>query len=60
MSPSSSPVRYPRRARASARFTATVDLPTPPLPLATATLYGTSCRSVPGRDASASSRAAGR
>ena len=37
MSASISPTFRPPRARATARFTATVDLPTPPLPEATAT-----------------------
>src|SRR5215472_1883274 len=36
MSASSSPTRAPDRCSAAARLTATVDLPTPPLPLATA------------------------
>src|SRR5687767_14364815 len=36
MSESMSPIRRPLLASASARFAATVDLPTPPLPLATA------------------------
>ena len=36
MSASSRPTERPVAARAQARFTATVDLPTPPLPLATA------------------------
>ena len=36
MSASSRPTRAPSSARASARFTAVVDLPTPPLPDATA------------------------
>ena len=36
MSASSSPTTRPRRARATARFTLTDDLPTPPLPEATA------------------------
>ena len=35
MSASSRPIRRPPRASATARFTATVDLPTPPLPDAT-------------------------
>ncbi len=42
MSASSSPVAKPCRASATARFTATVDLPTPPLPEATATMAFTS------------------
>src|SRR5688500_14583646 len=37
MSESSSPTRCPSWARRMARLVATVDLPTPPLPLATAT-----------------------
>src|ERR1700761_6999158 len=37
MSASSRPTRAPWSAQARARFTATVDLPTPPLPEATAT-----------------------
>ena len=36
MSASSSPTLSPNRASATARFAATVDLPTPPLPLPTA------------------------
>src|SRR5574337_1432489 len=39
-----SPTLAPARIRATARFAATVDLPTPPLPLATATVLST-----PGR-----------
>src|SRR2546430_7817782 len=38
MSASRTPTRAPWAAQASARFTATVDLPTPPLPEATATM----------------------
>ena len=38
MSASSSPTRWPRRVSASARLTDVVDLPTPPLPEATATM----------------------
>ena len=38
MSQSSRPTRAPRWVRAQARFTEQVDLPTPPLPLATATM----------------------
>src|SRR5690606_20856708 len=38
MSRSSSPTRKPERAAATARLTATVDLPTPPLADATATI----------------------
>src|SRR5260370_11507669 len=47
-SASSKPTLLPRFAKASARFTATVVLPTPPLPLATATRFftpGIGCRS---------------
>jgi hypothetical protein len=44
MSPSSSPVRDPMRARATARLTATVDLPTPPLPAPMASTCFTSGR----------------
>ena len=47
MSASSSPTRAPSRASASARLTAVVDLPTPPLPEATATtlrMPGSGCR----------------
>src|SRR5207245_11179532 len=40
-SASSNPTLLPRFAKASARFTATVVLPTPPLPLATATRFFT-------------------
>src|SRR5581483_3692030 len=50
-SASISPTRHPAAAIASARLTATVDLPTPPLPLATATTWrtpGTSRRLDPG------------
>ena len=42
MSASSKPVLWPWRASATARLTATVDLPTPPLPDATATIAFTS------------------
>ena len=42
MSASRSPTRWPSWARATARLAATVDLPTPPLPLATATTCRTS------------------
>ena len=35
------PTFAPARIRATARFAATVDLPTPPLPLATATVFFT-------------------
>ena len=41
MSASSKPVLQPSAASAAARFTATVDLPTPPLPEATAILWRT-------------------
>jgi hypothetical protein len=41
MSASSRPTRAPSRARLTARFTATVDLPTPPLPDATAIVFRT-------------------
>jgi hypothetical protein len=44
MSASKRPTRAPRSARPAARLTATVDLPTPPLPEATATTFLT-----PGR-----------
>ena len=49
MSASRMPTLAPCRAQASARFAATVDLPTPPLPEATATMFrtpasGESCR----------------
>ena len=39
MSASSTPTRAPSAASASARLAAVVDLPTPPLPLATATMF---------------------
>jgi hypothetical protein len=39
MSASSMPTRAPSAASASARFTAVVLLPTPPLPEATATMF---------------------
>ncbi len=39
MSASSTPTVAPSAASASARFTAVVDLPTPPLPLATAMMF---------------------
>src|ERR1700710_1366503 len=42
MSESSRPTRWPSCASATARLAATVDLPTPPLPLATATTWRTS------------------
>src|SRR6266850_36910 len=41
MSPSRMPTRPPQRASASARFTATVVLPTPPLPAPTAMMFFT-------------------
>ena len=41
MSASSTPTVAPSAANASARLTAVVDLPTPPLPLATATMFFT-------------------
>ena len=41
MSASSTPTFAPSAASASARFTAVVDLPTPPLPLATAMMFFT-------------------
>src|SRR5438093_5788571 len=47
-----SPTRAPLRARATARFTAVVDLPTPPLPAPTATMLrmpGTAWRPKPPR-----------
>src|SRR5688572_15821317 len=39
MSASNKPTFPPRRCSASARFTAVVDLPTPPLPEATTTMW---------------------
>ncbi len=39
MSASSTPTEAPSAASASARFTAVVDLPTPPLPEATAMMF---------------------
>ncbi len=39
MSASRSPAFRPRPARATAKFAATVDLPTPPLPLPTAMMF---------------------
>ena len=54
MSQSSNPTRWPLAARPRARFAATVDLPTPPLPLATATMART-----PGRPIFASCPACG-
>jgi hypothetical protein len=53
MSPSSTPTRPPQRASASARFTATVVLPTPPLPAPTAMTFftpGSGVRPVSGAD----------
>src|SRR5215212_7459305 len=47
MSPSSNPTRLPHLASAIAMFTATVVLPTPPLPAPTAITFltpGTACR----------------
>jgi hypothetical protein len=41
MSASSTPTLAPSAARASARLTAVVDLPTPPLPEATAMMFFT-------------------
>ena len=41
MSPSTIPTRLPRRASATARFTATVVLPTPPFPAPTAMTFFT-------------------
>src|ERR1700674_583744 len=41
MSPSKSPTRWPSCPRRTARLAATVDFPTPPLPLATATMCRT-------------------
>src|SRR3990167_3484796 len=41
MSTSARPTLRPRARRATARLTATVDFPTPPLPLATATILFT-------------------
>src|SRR5919204_1982047 len=41
MSASIRPTRWPCRCRARARLAATVDLPTPPLPEATATVWRT-------------------
>ena len=54
MSPSRMPTRLPHRASASARFTATVVLPTPPLPAPTAMTFftpGSGGRPVSGADA---------
>jgi hypothetical protein len=48
-SQSHSPVRRPCDWNAAARFAATVDLPTPPLPLATATIRFTPGRSSWGK-----------
>ena len=44
MSASATPTLYPLRARVMARFTATIDFPTPPLPLATAITLPTFAR----------------
>ncbi len=55
-SASRSPTRSPRDLRASARLTATVDFPTPPLPLATAmidVMPGSGSRALRARDAAA-------
>ena len=62
MSASSSPTRRPCAASATARFTAVVDLPTPPLPEATATIFATSGSSIGPCPAGAGApmRAAGR
>ncbi len=49
MSASSTPTRAPWAAQASARFAATVDLPTPPLPEATATIFLTPGNGFSGR-----------
>src|SRR6478736_7033703 len=46
MSASRRPTRCPRIASARARFRLTVDLPTPPLPLATATIFTEHSRGV--------------
>ena len=46
MSASSRPTRRPCAASATARFTAVVDFPTPPLPEATATIFDTSGSSI--------------
>src|SRR5262245_56464984 len=54
MSPSRMPTRLPRRARASARLTETVVLPTPPFPAPTAITFlapGSGGRPVSGADA---------
>src|SRR5215831_17096822 len=48
MSESMRPTRCPIRSRASARLAATVDLPTPPFPDATAIVWRTSLRIVVG------------
>ena len=57
MSASISPTAKPRRASATARLAATVDLPTPPLPLATATMRRGRCGvSGPARSAVSTSR----
>src|SRR5260370_11142943 len=55
MSASSTPTERPFALRASARLAATVDLPTPPLPEATATIART-----PGASAGLPAAAAGR
>ena len=57
MSASSTPMRWPRAARAVARFTVTLDLPTPPLPLATATTRVVNGTSVGGGFSAARFRA---
>src|SRR6187200_738384 len=48
MSASISPTRWPCRCSATARLAATVDLPTPPLPLATAITCFTPGRAIFG------------
>ena len=48
MSQSSRPTRWPSADRAQARLTATVDLPTPPLPLTTAITRFTCSNAVGG------------
>ncbi len=57
MSASSTPTVRPRRARATARFTVTELLPTPPLPEAMATTRAVSGMSVAGGSSRAMSRA---
>jgi len=47
ISASKSPTRLPKRAKAQARFTETVVLPTPPLPLAIATAAETAANPCP-------------